>query len=79
MTNVRLTAIVWREGSGYVSQCPELGVASYGDGPREAVEALREAAELYLANAKALGMLDEIEPALNAAERYTTSIDVAIA
>jgi len=56
-----------------------LGVASYGDGPREAVEALRQAAELYLANAKALGMLDEIEPALHAAERYATSIDVAIA
>jgi predicted RNA methylase len=79
MANVRLTAVVWREGRRYVSQCPELGVASYGDRPWEAVEALREAVELYLANAKELGMLGDIEPVLNAAERYTTSFDVAIA
>ena len=78
MTGARLTAVVWREGRRYVSHCPELGVASYGSGPREAVEALREAVELYLANAKELGILDDIEPAINAAERYTTSFDVAI-
>lgn len=79
MANARLTAVVWREGRRYVSQCPELGVASYGKRPGEAVEALREAVELYLENAKALGMLEDIEPVLNTAERYTTSFDVAIA
>jgi len=79
MASVRLTAVVWREGRRYVSQCPELGVASFGNDPREAVKALREAVELYLENAKALGMLEDIEPALNTAERYTTSFDVAIA
>jgi len=79
MENARLTAVVWREGEEYVSHCPELGVASYGSDPGRAVEALREAVELYLANAKELGMLDDIAPAINAAERYTTCFDVAIA
>ncbi len=40
----------------YVSKCPELGVSSCGDTPQEAEENLKEAVELYLENAKALGM-----------------------
>jgi len=46
------TAVVWRESEGYVSKCPELGVASCGDSFDEAVSNLREAVELYLQNAK---------------------------
>ena len=45
-------AVVWKETEGYVSKCPELGVASCGDSFDEAVANLREAVELYLENAK---------------------------
>jgi len=49
------TAIAWRESEGYVSKCPELGVSSCGDTFDDAVQNLREAVELYLENAVALG------------------------
>ncbi|HEY9206732.1 MAG TPA: hypothetical protein VIO58_12525 [Candidatus Methanoperedens sp.] len=38
---------------------PELEVASAGDTPQEALENLKEAVELYLENAKALGILND--------------------
>ncbi len=50
------TMVVWRESDGYVSKCPELGVASAGDTISEATENLQEAVELYLENAKLLDM-----------------------
>lgn len=43
----RLTAIIQREGDGYVSLCPELDVASEGDTIESARENLREALELF--------------------------------
>ncbi len=56
MKRIRLLAIIWAEEGQYVSKCPELGVASVGDNPREALENLKEAVELYLENAEALGI-----------------------
>ena len=38
----RFTAIVEREGDGYVAQCPEMGVASQGDSVAEARKNLEE-------------------------------------
>lgn len=49
------TLVVWKEPEGYVSKCPELGVASAGDTIPEAVENLKKAVELYLENADILG------------------------
>ena len=43
----RLTAIIQREGDGYVALCPELDVASQGLSVSEARENLREALELF--------------------------------
>ena len=43
----QLTAIIEREGSGYVSLCPQLDIASQGDTIQEARENLREALELF--------------------------------
>jgi len=43
-----LTAIINREGGGYVSLCPELDIASQGDSIEEARDNLREAVELFL-------------------------------
>ena len=45
MKQIKLTAIIEREGDGYVSLCPELDVASQGDTPDEARANLREAVE----------------------------------
>ena len=42
------TAIVEREGSGFVSFCPEVDVASQGSTVEEATSNLREAVLLFL-------------------------------
>jgi predicted RNase H-like HicB family nuclease len=42
------TAIVEKEGSGYVALCPELDVASQGDTVESATANLKEAVELFL-------------------------------
>jgi predicted RNase H-like HicB family nuclease len=47
----QLTAIIEREGSGYVSLCPELDIASQGDTVEQARDNLREALELFFATA----------------------------
>jgi predicted RNase H-like HicB family nuclease len=47
----RLTAIIEREGDGYVSLCPELDIASQGDSIEGARENLREAVELFFETA----------------------------
>lgn len=46
--NCSLTAVVEREGDGYVSLCPELDVASQGDTVEQATANLKEAVELFL-------------------------------
>jgi predicted RNase H-like HicB family nuclease len=43
-----LTAVIWREGDWFVSQCAELGIASQGRSEEEALTNLEEAALLYL-------------------------------
>ena len=78
MKKTKIYAVLWREGDQYVSKCPELGVASCGDSMEEALENLKEAVDLYLDNAKALGMLSEIRRPLQSEEKYTTSFDVAL-
>jgi predicted RNase H-like HicB family nuclease len=75
---LHLTAVIWREGKRYVSRCPEIGVASYGKTPTAARQALQEAAELWLSNARQLGILDDIRPSLEMKERYTTPMEVAV-
>jgi predicted RNase H-like HicB family nuclease len=59
-----LTATIWVEEDVYVSKCPELDVASCGDTPEEALSNLKEAVELYLDNAKELGLIVDVETAL---------------
>jgi predicted RNase H-like HicB family nuclease len=43
-----LSAVLEKEGRWYVSQCPELGVASQGRTPKEALVMLGEAVSLWL-------------------------------
>lgn len=78
MTTVTtLTALVWKEGNQYVSKCPELEVASCGNTLEEALENLKEAVELYIENAKELGMLeDELEAVFS--KKFITTFEVTI-
>jgi len=75
---LHLTAVIWQEGNRYVSRCPEIGVASFGKTPTLARRALQEAAELWIANARELGILDDIRPVLEREERFTTPMEVAV-
>ena len=72
------TAVVWKETGGYVSKCPELGVASCGSSFEEAVRNLREAVELYLENAKELDMIQEVEESLTTKEKFTAHLEAII-
>jgi len=54
------TAIIEREGNGYVSLCPELDVASQGDSIEEARKNLIEAIELFLETASPNEILERL-------------------
>jgi len=47
----QLTAIIEREGDGYVSMCPEVDIASQGDTIEDARKNLQEAVELFFETA----------------------------
>ncbi len=47
----RLTALIEREGDGFVALCPELDIASQGDSIEHARDNLREALELFFETA----------------------------
>ena len=68
-----LTAIIEREGQGYVSLCPELDIASQGDSIEEARVNLQEALELFFETASP----EEIRTRLHE-EVYVTRVDVAV-
>ena len=42
------TAVVHREKTWYVAECPEVGVVSQGETLEDAIANLKEATELYL-------------------------------
>ena len=46
--NLQLTAVIERDGDGFVSLCPELDIASQGDTIEEARANLVEALDLFL-------------------------------
>lgn len=51
MSARQFTAIIEREGDGYVALCPELDIASQGDTVEQARDHLAEAIELFLEHA----------------------------
>ncbi|MEW5885883.1 MAG: type II toxin-antitoxin system HicB family antitoxin [Pseudomonadota bacterium] len=69
----QLTAIIEREGCGYVSLCPELDIASQGDTVQEARDNLREALELFFESASPA----EIQQRLHE-EVYITRLEIAV-
>ncbi len=76
MRKFNLTSVIWEEEGVYVSRCPELGVASCGDTPEEALGNLKEAVELYLDNAKELGLIANVETAFMTARKFTSTFEV---
>ena len=68
-----LTAIIEREGNGYVALCPELDIASQGDSIEQARNNLREALELFFEAASQ----EEVKERLHG-EIYVTQLEVAI-
>ena len=70
-----LTAIIEREGNGYVALCPELDVASQGDTIEEARKNLQEAVELFFESASA----EEISQRRIHGEVYVTQFEVTSA
>jgi predicted RNase H-like HicB family nuclease len=55
---MRLTEEVWREGSMYVSFCPELEVASCGETVEQARRNLQEVILINLEETKKMGTFD---------------------
>ncbi|KAF5418259.1 MAG: putative nuclease of the RNAse H fold [Candidatus Methanocomedens sp.] len=78
MKEFNVTAVIWQEDEVYVSKCPELEVASAGDTPQEALENLKEAVELYIENAKILGILDDFTASIESSNKFTSNIGVAV-
>lgn len=70
---MKLTALIEREGDGYVSLCPELDIASQGNTIEEARDNLREALELFVETASP----EELKQRLSG-EVFITQVEVAV-
>jgi len=69
----RLTAIIEREGDGYVALCPEVDVASQGSTVDEARANLQEALELFFEAASETEVRERLH-----GEVYVTQVEVAL-
>jgi predicted RNase H-like HicB family nuclease len=69
----QMTAIIEREGNGYVALCPELDIASQGDSIEQARQNLQEALELFFETADPA----EIKQRLHS-EVFVTRMEVAV-
>jgi predicted RNase H-like HicB family nuclease len=69
----QLTAVIQREGDGFVALCPELDIASQGDSVEVARDNLREALELFFEFVSP----EEIERRTGG-EVFVTHVEVAI-
>jgi predicted RNase H-like HicB family nuclease len=67
------TAIIEREGDGYVALCPELDIASQGDTIDEAKNNLREALELFFEVASDKEVYERLND-----EIYITKVGIAV-
>jgi len=70
---LQLTAIIAREGDGYVALCPELDIASQGDTVEQTRHNIVEALELFFATADP----SEVENRLHD-EVFVTRLKIAV-
>ena len=73
MPTRRLTAVIERDGNGYVALCPKLDIGSQGDAVEESQNNLQEAVQLFLEEVSP----SEVRKRLHG-EVYVTSIEVAV-
>jgi predicted RNase H-like HicB family nuclease len=69
----QFTAIIEREGDGYVSLCPELDIASQGSTIEEARKNLTEALELFFEHASESETKERLHN-----EVFVTRLEVAV-
>lgn len=69
----QLTAIIEREGDGYVALCPELDIASQGDSVEGAKANLQEAVELFFETARPAEIKDRLHD-----EVFITRLEVSV-
>jgi len=69
----RLTAIIEREGDGFVSLCPELDISSQGDTIEEARENLVEALTLFFETAASAEVKERLH-----GEVFVTQVEVPV-
>jgi predicted RNase H-like HicB family nuclease len=70
---MKLTALIERDGDGYVALCPQLDIASQGGTIEEARDNLREALELFFETASA----QEVKQRLRE-EVFVTQVEVSV-
>jgi predicted RNase H-like HicB family nuclease len=73
MRRITLTAIIEREGDGYVSLCPELDIASQGDSRDEARANLLDAVEGFFEAASDPEVAHRLR-----GERYVEQMEVSV-
>ena len=69
----QVTALIEREGDGYVALCPELDVASQGDTVEEARQNLIEALEFFFETASSSENQGRLHP-----EVYVARLEVTV-
>ena len=69
----QFTAVIEREGGGYISLCPELDIASQGENVEEATANLKEAVELFFEHASSKEISERLHE-----EVFVTRLEVAI-
>ena len=72
-TTRQLTAILTREGDGYVALCPELDIASQGTSVEEARSNLVEALELFFETADPTEIRERLRQ-----EVFVTRVEVRV-
>lgn len=70
---MKLTAVIGKEGDGYVALCPELDIASEGGSVEAAHANLREALELFFECASA----EEVGRRLHG-DVYITQVEIPV-
>jgi len=79
MKRYQFTTQIWEEEGVYVSQCRDIKVASCGAPPKEALDNLHEAIDLWLKNAEFLGILTDALPSITSSEKFTSVMEVEAA
>jgi predicted RNase H-like HicB family nuclease len=72
MPTRRLTAVIEREGDGFVALCPEVDVASQGDTIERARANLQEALQLFFETASDAEIVERLH-----GEVYVTTLEIA--